>query len=211
MLKLKPDSYYRGKREDVVSLVPDRAERVLDIGCASGLVGEGLKRRGVKEVVGIELDEKAYEEAIKRLDWVFLGRVEDVKLPFRQGYFDCIVYADVLEHLADPWSVLKKHASLLKPGGSIVVSIPNIRHYRVVKKLLKGKWDYEDKGVMDSTHLRFFTLDSARKMLGYAGYSVDELIYKISASRVKKLLNRLLSGRLDEMLSEQFLIKATRK
>ena len=89
-----------------------------------------------------------------------------------------------------------------------MASIPNIRHYRVVKKLLKGSWHYEERGVMDSAHLRFFTLESAQDMFKKAGYGIDKVTYKISASRNKKFMNKLLGGKLNEILSEQFLIRA---
>ncbi|MBL7068758.1 MAG: class I SAM-dependent methyltransferase [Candidatus Omnitrophica bacterium] len=210
MLKPKPDSYYQGIREDVIELVPKDAERVLDIGCAFGITGENLKKRGVKEVIGVELDKDAYREAQKRLDKVFLGDIQTLSLPFKEDHFDCIIYADILEHLVNPWSVLKDHRQFLRKSGSIVASLPNVRHYRVVKKLLKGRWDYDEKGVMDSTHLRFFTLESIKKMFAEAGYGIDKVVYKISASKTKKLLNKILRGRLNEILSEQFLVRAAK-
>lgn len=210
MLIPKQDSYYEGVREDIVELVAESAQRVLDIGCAFGATGERLKRKGVKEVIGIEVDQRAYNEAKKRLDKVFFGDIEKMTLPFKDGYFDYIIYADILEHLVDPWSVLKRHKPLLKDGGQVIASIPNVGHYRVTKKLLRGKWDYEERGVLDSTHLRFFTEASVKKMFSEAGYKIDRWIYRISASKVKKLINKILRGRINEILSEQFLIKATK-
>ena len=210
MLGPKGTVYYQGVREDVVTLVDDGIERVLDVGCAYGMTGERLKKRGIKEVVGVELDSGAYNEAVKRLDKVFLGDIQKIELPFKDGYFGCIIYADVLEHLIDPWSVLKRHRSLLGERGTVIASIPNIRHYRAVKKLLEGRWDYQEKGVFDSTHLRFFTLNSVEKMFSEAGYKIGKVIYKISASKTKKFLNRILRGAFNEMLAEQFLIKAVK-
>jgi len=210
MLRPKPDNYYNGIREDVIELVPGDAERVLDVGCAFGITGENLKKRGVKEVIGVELDKGAYREAQKRLDKVFLGDIQTLSLPFKENHFDCIIYADILEHLINPWSVIRDHRRILRDSGSIVASIPNVRHYRVVKRLLKGRWDYQERGVMDSTHLRFFTLASIKEMLNDAGYRIDKVVYKISASKTKKLLNNMLGGRLNEVLSEQFLVKASK-
>lgn len=211
MLKPKANSYYEGVREDIVEMVDSHTPRVLDIGCAFGINGEKLKQKGVKEVIGVEIDPKAYEEAQNRLDKVFFGNVEKIDLPFENGYFDCIIYADVLEHLIDPWSVLKKHRRLLKDEGNLIISIPNVRHYRIIKKLLGGRWDYEKRGVLDSTHLRFFTLKSIKEMFRNTGYEIDKLIYKISASKSKKLVNKLLHGLLNEILAEQFLIKAVKR
>jgi len=210
MLRPKNNSYYNGLREDIVDIVDKDVERILDIGCAFGVTGEKLKERGAKVVVGVELSSQAYKEARTRLDKVILGDVEKLNLPFRDGYFDCIIYSDVLEHLIDPWATLKKHRRLLREGGSLIASIPNVRHYRVVKKLVMGKWDYQERGVLDSTHLRFFTLNSIKKMFQDTDFRIEELIYKISASKSKKLANKILCGMLNEILSEQFLIKAVK-
>ena len=211
MLKTKDDIYYKGAREDVACLVPNKARRVLDIGCAYGITGALIKDRGVQEVIGVEINEQAYKEAVKRLDKVFLGDIQDIVLPYDKGYFDCIIYADVLEHLIDPWSVLARYKDLLNDEGVVIASIPNIRHYRVIKKLLKGRWDYQEMGVMDSTHLRFFTLKNIEEMFQNAGYSIEEIVYKISASKIKKLINRLLRGALNRELSEQFIVKAAKE
>lgn len=210
MLRPKDDSYYEGVRDDIAALVEDGVERVLDVGCAFGSTGEMLKKRGIKEVIGVECSPKAYNEARKRLDNVFFGDIQDIDLPFEDGHFDCIIYADVLEHLADPWSVLKKQRRFLNDKGAVIASIPNLRHYRVIKKLLKGQWDYEDKGVLDSAHLRFFTLKNIEAMFSGAGYRIKEIRYKLSASKVKKFLNKILRGKFNESLSEQFLIKAVK-
>jgi len=210
MLSHKKPDYYRGLREDIASLVSGSTERVLDVGCAAGVTGEMLKKKGIREVVGIEIEESSYKEALRRLDKVFLGDVQKMTLPFDDGYFDCIIYADVLEHLPDPWSVVRGHKRLLKDTGYVIASIPNVRHYRVVKKLLSGKWEYEERGVLDAGHLRFFTLESIKKMFHDSGYRIETLVYKISASKIRKFLNNISGGRLNEELSEQFLIKATK-
>lgn len=210
MLKPKQDDYYQCIRCDVVDLVEKGTKRVLDVGCAFGITGELLKEKGIEEVVGIEVQPHACEEASKRLDKVIMGNVQDLTLPYKDGYFDCIIYADILEHLIDPWSVLKRQNRLLKKGGHVVASIPNVRHYRVIKKLKSGRWDYEEKGVLDSTHVRFFTLESIKKMFRDAGYDIERIEYKISASNNRKLLNKILRGRLNESLSEQFLVRAAK-
>ena len=210
MLARKESDYFSAVREDIIELVDTDTARILDVGCGCGMTGRKLKENGAREVVGIELDSGACEEAKKNLDKVLSGDVEKIDLPFKEDYFDFIIYADVLEHLVDPWGTLKKHTHFLRKGGTVIASIPNVRHYRVVKKLLKGSWDYEKKGVMDSTHLRFFTLDGIKKMFKDADLELKEVVYKISASRNKKFMNKLLRGRLNEILSEQFLIKAIR-
>jgi 2-polyprenyl-3-methyl-5-hydroxy-6-metoxy-1,4-benzoquinol methylase len=208
MLSAKDKEYYRGIRDDITGLVDKSAKRVLDIGCASGVTGRSLKESGIDEVVGVEYDRDACREASSVLDKVFCADIQKLTLPYEDGYFDCIIYADVLEHLMDPWDVLKKNRKFLSDSGVVIASIPNIQHYRVIKKLKAGRWDYEDKGVLDSAHIRFFTLSSAKKMFAEAGYAIDEIIYKVSASKVKKFLNNMLGGRMNSSLSEQFLIRA---
>lgn len=206
----KKKNYYNAIRSDVADLIGPQARSVLDVGCAEGLTGELLKKKGVKEVIGLEIDQAASKIAETRLDKVLAGDVQKMVLPFKEGYFDCIIYADVLEHLIDPWMVLREQKRFLNDKGIVVASLPNVGHYRVVKKLLKGKWDYEERGVMDATHLRFFTLDGIKKMFDQAGYRIDEIVYKISASRIKKFMNKLFKGRFNESLCEQFIIKATK-
>ncbi len=132
MSKRKSEEYYKGARSEVCDLVSGDAQRVLDVGCAYGMNGRILKQRGVKEVIGVEIDPKACEEASKRLDVAHCGDIQNLDLPYKEGYFDCIIYADVLEHLNDPWSLLRTQRRLVKDDGYIVASIPNVAHYRVV-------------------------------------------------------------------------------
>ncbi len=204
--------YFRYPRADVVELVPRDRVRILDVGCAAGLVGEALKRRQPCEVVGIEREPAAAAEARRRLDEVIVADLEDATLdwPARLGgrHFDCVIYADVLEHLRDPWSLLAAQRALLAPGGVLVVSVPNVRHYRVVLGLLRGRWRYEDEGVLDRTHLRFFTRASLLELLAGAGYRMTELRREIHASRGARWLGGLCSRASRDFLARQFLVLA---
>jgi len=124
-------------RTDVVQLVPRPIGRVLDVGCGPGLTGEALLRAGATEVWGIERDPDLAREAETRLTTVVridLDRDPLGELP--RAYFDCLVYADVLEHLVDPWTVLRRQRALLGRAGNAIVSIPNVRNLRVVLPLL---------------------------------------------------------------------------
>ncbi len=168
-------NYYHWSRPELVDLVPLWATRVLDVGCGAGVMGQELKKRGVPEVVGIEINPAIAEEARSRLDRVLVGDVEAMELPFPEHYFDAIVYGDVLEHLHDPWTLLSRHKRHLAEGGCIICSIPNAGHMSVVKNLLAGKWEYQPAGIMDRTHLRFFTLAEMRTMLENAGFSVNQV------------------------------------
>jgi 2-polyprenyl-3-methyl-5-hydroxy-6-metoxy-1,4-benzoquinol methylase len=149
------------------------------------MTGKELKERGFEEVVGIELIEEIAKQGEPYYDRMFIGDVEKMELPYEKGHFDCILYPDVLEHLINPWEVLKEHNALVKKGGIIVCSIPNIRHYRVIKRLaFKGEWEYKEDGIMDKTHLRFFTLQSIRKMLIGSGFEVARVVKNPSGSSI---------------------------
>lgn len=205
--------YFRYPRADVVELVPRDRARVLDVGCAAGLVGEALKLRQRCEVVGIEREPHVAAEARRRLDDVIELDLEDASIDWtaRLGAarFDCLIYADVLEHLRDPWSLLAAQRALLAPGGVAVVSVPNVRHYEVVLGLLlRGRWRYQDEGVLDRTHLRFFTRASLAELLGGAGYRVSELRREIHASRAARWVGGLCSRASRDFLARQFLVLA---
>jgi len=170
------DPFYFGHtRPEVLALVPPTARRVLDIGCGAGRLGEAIKTRQQAEVAGIELDEAAAAVARLRLDHVIVGDIEQVAPDFPSGSFDAIVCADVLEHLREPDGLLRKARSWLAPDGRLVASIPNVRHNSVVRSLLEGNWTYEPAGLLDRTHLRFFTRREIEKLFYRAGFVIDEL------------------------------------
>lgn len=201
------DPYYFTPRKDIISLVPQGIERVLDVGCGGGRTGTLLKEIGVREVFGIEKNEDVARYAKEYYDQVIVGDVEKIELPFPPLYFDLLIYGDVLEHLFDPWSLLKKHRKFLKDGGFIIVSLPNVRYYKVIKRLLiKGRWDYEDQGIMDLTHIRFFTLKTALELLRDSGFEVLRVRGKISGSKLLKFANRMVFGMISDFLIRQYLI-----
>jgi len=153
---------------------PPRA--VFDLGCFVGGTGRWLKERfpGVK-MVGIELLPAAAEKARAIYDQVFTGRFEALDLAPLAGQFDAIVAADVLERLYHPWQALERLKTLLAPGGALYVSLPNVRNLRVVEGLALGDWPYAGAGILDITHLRFFTRKSALRMLEETGWQVEEV------------------------------------
>lgn len=173
-----PD-YYRFARPEVKRLVPQDARRILDIGCAAGALGASLKaERPGLEVVGVEYDRKAALHAARRLDAVLQGSVDDLlnDFPYPKGYFDCFVLADVLEHLPYPEQTLSRLLPYLKEGGHLVISLPNVRHYEVVGDLLiNGNWTYQDAGILDRTHLRFYTYKEIERWMARAGLQLEEL------------------------------------
>ena len=206
---MKEDKYYQSEREDIISLIPPDARHILDVGCGFGLMGRKLKeKRGDVEVIGIESEEGAINTARGNVDELIVGNIENIKLPFEQGYFDCIVYGDVLEHLKEPWKVLKEHTRYLKKGGWCIASIPNISHYSIIKSLLNDMWEYKPSGILDESHLRFFTREGIEQMFKNAGYAIEGEKRFMRASKSKKILNKLLFARFNHLLTEQYIVKA---
>jgi len=168
--------YYCSPRSELAVHVPPDAKRVLDIGCGGGAFGRSLKERGVEEVIGIEIDERACALARDVLDDAFAGNIEQMELPFEPGHFDCVTFGDVLEHLIDPAATLRRIAPFLAPEGLVVASIPNARFCQVVQMLAEGRWKYEDAGILDRTHLRFFTAAEMQVLFQGAGYDILKML-----------------------------------
>lgn len=169
---------YVGRRDDVLSLIPASCRRVLDVGCSVGAFGEQVKKKTGAYVAGVEIDAAMAREAAERLDHVLVLDLDVSKLTefWGPGAFDCIVFADVLEHLKNPWRTLLEATTLLIPGGYVVASIPNIRHYTTIMRLaLIGEWPYRDRGLHDRTHLRFFTLQSVRDLFRQANLEIKQI------------------------------------
>jgi 2-polyprenyl-3-methyl-5-hydroxy-6-metoxy-1,4-benzoquinol methylase len=165
----KDEGYYAQSRDDVMSLIPPEARTILDVGCGKGILGRKLSTRE-RKVCGIEKDPVVAEEASRHLETVVVGDVESVSLPFTERSFDCLIFADILEHLKDPWEVLRSMRRFLSEGGEVVASIPNVRHYKVIRSLVRGHWNYTRSGILDITHLRFFTLEGIRSLFEQTGY-----------------------------------------
>jgi SAM-dependent methyltransferase len=205
----RPNGYYESPRPDVAALVPAQARRILDVGCATGRLGASLKAGAGCDVYGVEVEAAVAEQARACLDGVVVGDIESLRLPFPERFFDCILYADVLEHLRDPLAVLRSHRAHLADGGSIVVSLPNVRFCGVLLPLLlQGQWRYERSGVLDEGHLRFFTRSSAQAMLVQAGYEVVRTACSIPRSRRYRVPNLLTAGLLCEFMAPQLLLLA---
>ncbi len=171
----KPDQYYQNVREDLIPLIPEDAQSILDVGCASGQTGRFLKETRHVFVSGIESNPVVADQARGVLDDVVTGDIESMCIPYQKGSFDCIVFADVLEHLVDPLSVLKKLKPCLKDGGTLVASIPNVQFLGVVNHLIEGNWTYQKEGILDETHLRFFTFKEIKKLIEAAGFEITQI------------------------------------
>lgn len=167
---------YANSRPEVVAMVPRHAVRVLDVGCSSGHLGAALVARG-HEVVGLELDAALAAEARSRLTTVHHVDLEvAVAAGGRYGEFDCVVLADVLEHLRDPWHAVRWAREQLVDGGSLVISVPNVRHLRTFWHLaVHRRWLYEDVGIHDRTHLRFFARANLPDLLAGTDLEIVDL------------------------------------
>lgn len=152
---------------DLLDRIPLDARVVLDVGCGAGALGAAYRRLNPRaRVLGIEQDRNAARRAAERLDAVANADVEQAPLPFSlTAGLDCIVYGDVLEHLKDPFALLRRHAEALSDSGTMVICVPNVEHWSFVAHLLRGTWDYEDTGLLDRTHLRWFSLESMKRGL----------------------------------------------
>jgi 2-polyprenyl-3-methyl-5-hydroxy-6-metoxy-1,4-benzoquinol methylase len=146
--------------------------RILDVGTASGYLGKIWRGRG-HYVAGVEYDAAAAEKAREYYDAFQIADVETFAFPYR-GEFDYIVFADVLEHLRDPAAVLRRCIPALKESGKIIISVPNIANWVIRLSLLFGRFNYMDKGILDRTHMRFFTLRSLERMMGEVSCDVLE-------------------------------------
>ena len=208
------DPAYANPRPEVVPLVPPGCRRVLDVGCSTGHLGEVLRTRG-QHVTGVELDPELAAEARTRLDRVVEADVEAIAVGGASadlaGPFDCIVFADVLEHLRDPWRVVRWGAGLLAPGGCIVVSVPNIGNLQTLWALLvRRKWPYKPVGIFDRTHLRFFTRRNLPDLFAGTDLRIVEVV------RVPRIHDRIDSrwNRLAPVLGDlgafQFVLRAER-
>ena len=161
-------------KQIVIKYVPEQT-RVLDIGCGNGLLGAWLKQNKHCYTVGIEGHPDGYKEAKRNLDKAYQVDVNDLerlRQMLKGQRFDVISFIDVLEHCYHPLEVLALAKQHLSPGGTIIVSLPNVAHHSIRTMLLKGKWDYQDTGIMDRTHVAFYTRTTAEALIRQAGLRV---------------------------------------
>ncbi len=208
--------YYDRTRKEIEGLLPGPVHRVVELGCGEGPTLAYLKEQKYCDwVAGIELSEEAARQAASVLDEVHIGNVEQMDpLPIAGDSIDLLLCLDVLEHLIDPWTTLRRLRSLLRSRGMVIVSIPNIRHYKVLADLIfKGRFDYDpDGGILDSTHLRFFTRRSAIQLLEQAGFHIRKVeVTGIKKGKAKWWINKLFAGALTDFYARQFLILASRR
>lgn len=168
----KKKAYYQGLNKTLLDAVHQDAKTILDVGCGEGRMGEALKVQNPDRMVyGIEKEPEIAKMAAARLDRVFTMDLEKDTPEIPKGSLDLIIYGDVLEHLYDPVSVLQKHRQFLKPPGRVLCSVPNIQHHSIIRQLFRSDWQYQKEGLLDFTHLRFFTYSTFTKTLLDAGFA----------------------------------------
>jgi 2-polyprenyl-3-methyl-5-hydroxy-6-metoxy-1,4-benzoquinol methylase len=162
--------------------------RVLDVGSSSGYLAEPLVARG-NTIVGLELDPEAAGAAESFCERVLVGDVETMELPLEPGSFDVVLLGDVIEHLRDPVAALARLRPLLRPGGRLVLSTPNVANWAVRLSLLAGRWRYTDRGILDRSHTHLFTRATLAEAIERAGYRVVRIDYTVPVPGDSDLLD----------------------
>lgn len=204
------DSNVYGAHKKIVDCIGFK-KKVLDIGCAEGTISEKLFSHKC-EVIGIEIDEKSAKKAKKYCNDVVIGNVELIELNKEyENYFDIILFADVLEHLKEPLDVLRRFKKYLKDDGYIVISLPNIANWRMRFNLLLGNFDYEDCGLLDKTHLRFYNVKGVKKLLSDADLEITNLDASLKGTKKFPKFSYSICLKWPNLLAYQFLITAKKK
>jgi SAM-dependent methyltransferase len=211
--KTKEPSYFSGARADFVSRLPkDQTARVLEIGCGTGATGAlALMSGRAGRYTGVELFESAASEARTVLSDVVVGDIERLTLPWQPCDFDALILSEVLEHLIEPWAVLKRLHPHIRPGAMVLASSPNVSHWRVIRELFEGRFQLGDRGVFDQTHMRWFTPDSYAAMFEDAGYQVMRVSPVTPFAPRTELISRWTNGRYDHLFMTQISLEARRR
>lgn len=210
LYKEKGTNYFEGARYDFVAELPINLNaRILEIGCSNGNTGAlALADKKCGEYIGIDINEVAIKKARSKLTEVLVGNIETMHLPWNEEYFDVLILSEVLEHLSNPWEVLKKLHKYLKPNAIILASLPNVSHYRIILMLLKGEWNLTNDGIMDKTHLRWFTPKTFVELFETSGYKVEK-IEPLGPLRLSiKIKMAILLGKANHLFIKQMKIKA---
>jgi SAM-dependent methyltransferase len=172
--------HYKKERYELAALIPEDAQRILDIGCGGGQLGRVLKEKSeLREVWGVDVHPGACHEAEKWLDHVVHADACQWEPPVDKGYFDLLVLGDVLEHLLDPKAALERYLPWLKPSGHIVLSVPNVRYWGVMLPLVEGRWTYQDEGILDRDPVRIYTLAEIEQFLTSCGLECAEVRWNL--------------------------------
>jgi len=204
------NDYYTQNRSEMIEFVPKSAKFILDVGCGAGIFAKQLKKNINAQVWGIEMNETAANCAKQILDHVLIGNAVKIIQKLPDNYFDCVIMNDILEHLIDPYDFLLQVKSKLTTDGVVVCSIPNVRYLpNLINLFIKKQWQYEDQGILDKTHLRFFTRKSIVSTFEDLGFEILKLkgINPIQSWKFK-FLNFIFLGQLADTKYMQFAVIA---
>lgn len=200
-------------------------QTVLDVGCSDGSLGLRIRKVFKSKVYGIDVSPKAIETAKNNLDLAILADASFDALNLDDDYFDVIIFADVLEHVYDARQLLIRMERYLKPGGYYLISVPNIANWYIRLKLLLGIFDYAEQGILDKTHIRFYTLKTIESTLKNSGFRISRIsalrgvlvaigfqrfLSKIRLHWLYLRIDNFLANYWKRMFAQQFIILAIR-
>ena len=213
--------YFDTLRDEIEPLVPAHPSVVMDVGCGEGVTSRWLKQiRPSITTIGVEIDRSVAAVAATAVDTILVADLDNGldALARYQGKVDLLLLLDVLEHLRDPWARLADLKTLLAPSAVVIASIPNVRNLKVLGPLLlKGEWRYQSSGILDRTHMRFFTRSSVEELFTGAGFQIQNLAMTgpLQATRVRSLSGRIaylanavLGGSLKDFVAHQYVVRA---
>ncbi|MDM7966151.1 MULTISPECIES: class I SAM-dependent methyltransferase [Blastomonas] len=206
--------YHKHIREEIIPLVPNGGGTLLDVGGGVGATAVRLKQLGKADRVGVIDLIDATAEGVHK-DFSYSGNIEEPafldSVLQAEGPFQTILCLDVLEHLVDPWKIVARLHKALVPGGVIVASVPNVRHYSAFLPLaFQNRWDLADDGILDRTHLRFFVRSTAIELMTSSGLKLEEIRGNAPGGTKVKLARALSLGALNSFTNLQYLIRVRR-
>jgi 2-polyprenyl-3-methyl-5-hydroxy-6-metoxy-1,4-benzoquinol methylase len=210
----KSKNYYSLPRLDILSLINGKHKKILEIGCAFGELGKAIKRSFPEVIIdGIELNPQSIDFLKSNYNKIIIGNIEVIDLNKIDNEYDLIIFADVLEHLYDPWRILNLLREKLNENGNVIVSVPNIRNSGILFSLIfRGKFEYAESGLMDRTHIRWFTRHEISKALDNAGLQILRInVNYNSYSLVKRILIYPLKCFIKDFDVCQLILLANRK
>jgi 2-polyprenyl-3-methyl-5-hydroxy-6-metoxy-1,4-benzoquinol methylase len=215
MYEDKNKLYFSNPRIDLINLIPaNKDNKVLEVGAGSCDTLVEIKNLNLAtEVVGVELmNLESSQQGNSLIDRLIIGNIENIELDLPENYFDVIICGDVLEHLIDPWATLSKLHKYLNSSGIIIISVPNIREYHILYKILFLKdFRYSSYGILDKTHMRFFCRKNIINLLDRSLYKIVSVssIFKLEKLRnTKKIIDWWTFGLIRDFLTAQYVVVA---